>query len=94
MANEHAKLKGKELDDTLDLSVHGSHGKRFSIDTINSDVLSEHPKSQSSPTTTKSDSSANSSRNIDSFDMYDTTQSNIEELCKTKCNFTKVWFFY
>ena len=86
MQDEHQQLKDKQFDDTLDISVECSHAKdRFSLDTVTSDLLSEHPKSQSSPS--KSDSSADTTRNLDSIDVYDSTQSNIEELCKTSCGF-------
>lgn len=86
MQDEHQQLKDKQFDDTLDISVECSRAKdRFSLDTVTSDLLSEHPKSQSSPS--KSDSSAGTTRNLDSIDVNDSTQSNIEELCKTSCGF-------
>lgn len=61
MENEHKNLRNRKTDDTLDISVISDGKHRLSIDTISSDLLSEHPKSQSSPS--KTDESGNTTRN-------------------------------
>ena len=61
MENEHKNLRNRKTDDTLDISVVSDGKHRLSIDTISSDLLSEHPKSQSSPS--KTDESGNTTRN-------------------------------